>query len=154
MRRRYSQLSGIFVALLLLLNVSAVFAEWVHFGTVAEDNDIYIDHSRHERVENPRIWVMFDSKDPDEDGSKSVVQRYEADCAGNKVRNLEFSYFAGNMGGGRLIRKSQSASPWETPVPRSTLSGILDIMCDRVLNDRFARLERRWHLASAISPFH
>jgi hypothetical protein len=82
---------------------------------------------------------MFDSKDPDEDGSKSVVQKYEVNCEGNKVRTLEFSYFAGNMGAGRLIRKSQSAGPWESPVPRSTLSGILDIMCDRVFTDKYAQ---------------
>jgi hypothetical protein len=145
---RCPQLSGIFVALLLLLNAGAVFAKWVHFGSVAEDNDIYIDHLRHERVEKPRSWVMFDYKDPDEDGSKSVVLKYEADCTGNKVRTLEFSYYAENMGGGRLIRKSQSASPWEAPVSRSTLGGILDIMCDRVLADRFARLQRRWRLES------
>jgi hypothetical protein len=81
---------------------------------------------------------MFDSKDPDEDGSRSVVQKYEADCAGNKVRTLEFAYFAGNMGSGRLIRKGQSSGPWEAPVPRSTLSGILDIMCDRVFTDKYA----------------
>lgn len=139
MRCRCSQLTAPFLALSLSLNASAVFAEWVLFGTVAGDNDIYIDHSRHERAENPRIWVMFDSKDPDEDGSKSVVQKYEADCAGNKVRTLEFSYFAGNMGSGRLIRKSQSSGPWEAPVPRSTLSGIVDIMCDRVFSDKYAR---------------
>ena len=139
MRLRRSQLSAAFVAVALLLNASAAFAGWVHFGTVEEDNDIYIDHSRHERLDKPRIWVMFDSKDPDEDGSKSVVQKYEVNCEGNKVRTLEFSYFAGNMGAGRLIRKSQSAGPWESPVPRSTLSGILDIMCDRVFTDKYAQ---------------
>lgn len=139
MRSRCSQFTGLFLALTLSLNARAVFAEWVYFGTVAKDNDIYIDYSQHERGDNPRIWVMFDSKDPDEDGSKSVVQKYEADCAGNKVRTLEFSYFSGNMGGGRLIRKSQSSGPWEAPAPRSTLSGILDILCDRVFTDKYAQ---------------
>ena len=138
MRLRRSQLSAAFVAVALLLNASAAFAGWVHFGTVEEDNDIYIDHSRHERLDKPRIWVMFDSKDPDEDGSKSVVQKYEANCEGSKVRTLEFAYFADNMGGGRLIRKSQSAGPWESPVPRSTLSRIVDIMCDRVFDEKYA----------------
>ena len=87
------------VACLAISLPSFALAQWSHFGTVLKDNDIYLDHKRFERLEQPTLWVLFDSKDPDEDGSRSVTQHYQADCKSNQVRTLEFEYFEGHMSG-------------------------------------------------------
>jgi len=122
------------VACLAISLPSVALAQWSHFGTVLKDNDIYLDHKRFERLEQPTLWVLFDSKDPDEAGSRSVTQHYQADCKSNQVRTLEFEYFEGHMGKGRLIRRSSKASNWGTPVSMSILENLLDFMCDRYIN--------------------
>lgn len=113
-------------------------AAWSYFGTVLKENDIYLDYSRFERHELPTLWVLFDSKSPDEDGSRSVTQKYQADCKSDMVKTLEFEYFEGNMGTGRLIRRSSKPSNWEAPKPTSILANILEIMCDRYTSRRRA----------------
>jgi hypothetical protein len=126
------------VACLAISVPSVAPAQWSHFGTVLKDNDIYLDHERFERLEQPTLWVLFDSKTPDEDGSRSVTQHYQADCNSNQVRTLEFEYFEGHMGKGRLIRRSSKASNWETPDSMSILENLLDFMCDRYINRKKA----------------
>lgn len=115
-----------------------VVAAWSQFGTVLKENDIYLDYSRFERHELPTLWVLFDSKGPDEDGSRSVTQKYQADCKSGMVKTLEFQYFEGQMGTGRLIRRSLKPGDWEAPAPMSTLGKILDFMCDRYISRQIA----------------
>ena len=91
-----------------------------------------------EKTIKPTLWVLFDSKDPDEDDSRSVTQHYQADCNSNQVRTLEFKYFEGHMGKGRLIQRSSRASNWETTVSMSILENLLDFMCDRYINRKIA----------------
>jgi hypothetical protein len=51
------------VACLAISLPNVALAQWSYFGTVLEDNDIYLDHKRFERLERPTLWVLFDSKD-------------------------------------------------------------------------------------------
>ncbi len=129
---------GVVLLITTTLLSTPLAAAWSHFGTVLGENDIYLDHSRFERHKLPTMWVLFDSKSPDEYGSRSVTQKYQADCKSDMVKTLEFQYFEGHMGSGRLIRRSSKPSDWEAPVPMSTLHKILDFMCDRYISRQIA----------------
>ena len=103
---------------LLSLRVNAM---WMTV-TRTEVATVYMDSSAIERIgQRKRVWVVYDLREPDSSGQRSVKSYIEYDCAENTYRTISASSHAQPMGNGPAI-KALPVPGQPKPVTQDALS--------------------------------
>lgn len=83
---------------------------------------VYMDSAAIERIgQRKRVWVLYDLREPDSAGQRSVKSYIEYDCAEGTYRTLSASSHAQTMGNGPAL-KALPVPPQPKPVTQDALS--------------------------------
>jgi surface-adhesin protein E len=109
---------------LLVLSSGPVYAAWM----LTSGNDeaglkVYIDpDSIRRNGDLAKMWQLLDYKTVQTvagDSLLSMKRFSEYDCATKRTRMLGYTWFSGNMGGGKVVFSAPEVQQWEPVVPRS-----------------------------------
>jgi hypothetical protein len=107
------------IALLSIANVS--HAMWVTV-TQNEVATVYVDSASIVKMHhNKRVWVVYDLKDVDNSGQRSVKSYIDYDCAEGKYKTMSATSHANKMGNGPVIKSLPVPEGWR-PVSQDTMS--------------------------------
>jgi hypothetical protein len=109
--------------LLLVLSLLCASAQamWVTV-TRSEVATVYVDSAAIVKIgQIKRIWVVYDLREPDNTGQRSVKSYIEYDCAEGTYRTLSASSHAQPMGNGPAI-KALPVAGGPKPVTKDSLS--------------------------------
>ena len=107
------------LALLLIVNVS--HAMWVTV-TQNEVATVYVDSASIVKMHhNKRVWVVYDLKDVDNSGQRSVKSYIDYDCAEGKYKTMSATSHANKMGNGPVIKSLPVPEGWR-PVSQDSMS--------------------------------
>lgn len=107
------------VALLMGANVS--HAMWVTV-TQNEVATVYVDSASIVKMHhNKRVWVVYDLKDVDNSGQRSVKSYIDYDCAEGKYKTMSATSHANKMGNGPVIKSLPVPEGWR-PVSQDSMS--------------------------------
>ena len=118
------------LGLMLLVTATAASAEWTR--TVSGGNDElieYVDRATIRRNGNlVKMWDLMDYKTIQKGATgmfylSSKVQS-EYDCKEEKIRTLAFTWFAGQMGNGKVVYSGYDSSRW-VPIPPGSVGETL-----------------------------
>ena len=109
----------LFIGLLFLS--STVHAMWMTVMRT-ETATVYMDSSAIVKVgQHKRVWVVYDLREPDSSGQRSVKSYMEYDCAEGTYRTLAASSHAQPMGNGPAL-KALPVPAQPKPVTQDALS--------------------------------
>jgi hypothetical protein len=95
---------------------------------------IYIDMGAiRKSPDGRRAAFMMDRAKPDSDGVSSMVDVYEFDCAGKRVRSVQSTDFKGAMGTGAIVSYSRKPLEWDDVLPGTRLDVSLKSVCKALL---------------------
>lgn len=122
----------ILVALLFATPLISFAQNWVKVSSSDLDN-IYIDTISLKKIgNNRRVWVLSDYKKRDKGGDSSNKVLSEFDCAEDRVKNLDYTMFKGNMGNGTVTDHISSPnSAWQYVSPGSVDDFLLKFVCKK-----------------------
>lgn len=104
-----------------LLCCASAQAMWVTV-TRNEAATVYVDSAAIVKIGSiKRIWVVYDLKDPDNTGQRSVKSYLEYDCAANTYKTLSASSHAQPMGNGPAI-KALPVAGQAKPITQDSMS--------------------------------
>ncbi len=107
------------IALLSIANVS--HAMWVTV-TQNEVATVYVDSASIVKMHhNKRVWVVYDLKDVDNSGQRSVKSYIDYDCAEGKYKTMSATSHANKMGNGPVIKSLPVPEGWR-PVSQDSMS--------------------------------
>ena len=107
------------IALLSIANVS--HAMWVTV-TQNEVATVYVDSASIVKMHhNKRVWVVYDLKDVDNSGQRSVKSYIDYDCAEGKYKTMSATSHANNLGSGPVIKSLPGPEGWR-PVSQDSMS--------------------------------
>ena len=107
------------IALLSIANVS--HAMWVTV-TQHEVATVYVDSASIVKMQhNKRVWVVYDLKDVDNSGQRSVKSYIDYDCAEGKYKTMSATSHANKMGNGPVIKSLPVPEGWR-PVSQDAMS--------------------------------
>jgi hypothetical protein len=107
------------IALLSIANVS--HAMWVTV-TQNEVATVYVDSASIVKMHhNKRVWVVYDLKDVDNSGQRSVKSYIDYDCAEGKYKTMSATSHANKMGSGPVIKSLPVPEGWR-PVSQDSMS--------------------------------
>lgn len=107
------------IALLSIANVS--HAMWVTV-TQNEVATVYVDSASIVKIHhNKRVWVVYDLKDVDNSGQRSVKSYIDYDCAEGKYKTMSATSHANKMGNGPVIKSLPVPEGWR-PVSQDSMS--------------------------------
>jgi len=123
-----------FVFILLLLISTDGWAEWTRVGG---DDEIatYADLGTKRRRGNMvKMWVLFNYKtaqqaDAGMPSYLSMIAQNEYDCDEERYRNLYFSMYSENMGGGRVVASNSEPTNWTPISPTFVISRLWKTAC-------------------------
>jgi hypothetical protein len=124
--------------LLLMLVSPPAWAGWVEVGRAGggetTERSIYLDPATiRKTAEGRRAWRLYSFVEPQPDLGDAVYQSTKAlveyDCAGERTRDLQFSWHSGQMGTGRTVKLDDSPSNWSVVSPRSVAEALLKAVC-------------------------
>lgn len=118
---------------LLLATSNSAMANWVSIG----ENDsfvMYVDNATIRKSGNiAKMWHMQDFKVvQDASGAKflSLKMQGEYDCQAEKSRHLAFTFFSGNMGGGKVVFRNGNVKEERQPIePDSVNEDLWNVAC-------------------------
>lgn len=122
----------ILAALVSAIPLISFAQNWVKVTTSELDN-VYIDTiSLKKNGNNRRVWVLSDYKKKDKHGDLSNKVLSEFDCVEDRVKNLDYTMFNGNMGNGTVTTHIPSAnSSWQFVSPGSVDDALLKFVCKK-----------------------
>ena len=107
--------------LALLMSASVSHAMWVTV-TQNEVATVYVDSASIVKMQhNKRVWVVYDLKEVDNSGQRSVKSYIEYNCAENTYRTISASSHAQPMGNGPAL-KALPVPGQPKPVTQDALS--------------------------------
>jgi len=107
------------IALLSIGHVS--HAMWVTV-TQNEVATVYVDSASIVKMHhNKRVWVVYDLKDVDNSGQRSVKSYIDYDCAEGKYKTMSATSHANKMGNGPVIKSLPVPEGWR-PVSQDSMS--------------------------------
>ena len=107
------------IALLSIANVS--HAMWVTV-TQNEVATVYVDSASIVKMHhNKRVWVVYDLKDVDNSGQRSVKSYIDYDCAEGKYKTMSATSHANKMGNGPVVKSLPVPEGWR-PVSQDSMS--------------------------------
>ena len=107
------------IALLSIANVS--HAMWVTV-TQNEVATVYVDSASIVKMHhNKRVWVVYELKDVDNSGQRSVKSYIDYDCAEGKYKTMSATSHANKMGNGPVIKSLPVPEGWR-PVSQDSMS--------------------------------
>jgi hypothetical protein len=129
------------VATCLVLSSGPSYGEW-ELITVSEAYraKVYVDYSTIRHKDNlVTMWELFDYETAQ---STRIGKTYfshqtqrEYDCAEERTRILEVTWFSGHMGSSKVVESLEITPDW-TPVARASIAEGLWIVACRVLIDQ------------------
>lgn len=122
--------------LLLLLTVlsGGAAAEWVAIAKL-EEGRLYVDPATIRKDGNTAtIGTLFDLNKPfineaNDKPQSSQKSRTEYDCKGKRWRMLEYAWFSGNMGNGRMVEQFSDTYKFVPIAPDSAAEILWKIAC-------------------------
>jgi hypothetical protein len=121
---------------LLILGSGAAYAGWVlTSGDDGAGLTVYVDPDSIRRNGNlAKMWQLYDYKSVQTVAGDSLlsIKRYnEFDCAEERTRMRAYTWFAGNMGTGKVVYSTTDEQQWEPVVPRSINHTLLKAACKK-----------------------
>ena len=121
---------------LLILGSGAAYAGWVlTSGDDGAGLTVYVDPDSIRRNGNlAKMWQLYDYKSVQTVAGDSLlsIKRYnEFDCAEERTRMRAYTWFAGNMGTGKVVYSTTDEQQWEPVVPRSINHTLLKVACSK-----------------------
>ncbi|HSV70890.1 MAG TPA: surface-adhesin E family protein [Methylibium sp.] len=120
--------------LALLLVAAPAAAEWTELG----GNDtvtFYADTATLATAGGiASMWTLVSSKTPRSNGEvkfSSIRTRFEFDCAGQRIRELESRFHAGEMGEGAVVGGHAEAGAWEPLAEGSVKHEVAQLACKK-----------------------
>ena len=121
---------------LLTLSSGAAYAGWVL--TSGDDEaglTVYVDPDSIRRKGNlVKMWQLYDYKTVQTVAGDSLlsIKRYnEFDCTEARTRMRAYTWFAGNMGTGKVVYSTTDEQQWEPVAPRSINHTLLKVACGK-----------------------
>ena len=113
----------------LVLSSSPVYAEWVAVSSNAQTGmSVYVDPvTSHRKGNLIKLWHLLDFETIETVAGDSYLSSktlYEYDCAGERMRQLGFTWFSGNMGNGKAVASNSHEGKW-TPVGPGKVAQVL-----------------------------
>ena len=123
------------ITLLLAVLSTSAMAEWLNL-TPSGDRAHYINMATIRKQGNiVKIWEMLDYKSPQKgpDGAPflSIKTLVAYDCVNVTIAFPDFTYFSGNMGGGKRISNSQYSGGWRDIDPDSMMIVVWRQLCNK-----------------------
>jgi hypothetical protein len=81
-----------------------------------------------------QMWQLYDYKTVQTVAGDSLlsIKRYnEFDCTEERTRMRAYTWFAGNMGTGKVVYSTTDEQQWEPVVPRSINHTLLKVACSK-----------------------
>lgn len=121
--------------LILALFCSSASAEWENIGQ-SDNETAYVDSAgiRKDRYDIARMWALFDLKQARPFGDltyQSMKIEREYSCRSRKSRIIAKAAYAGQMGQGDLIYKSNVRDKWVVVEPDSAEEALWNIACKK-----------------------
>ena len=117
------------LTLLLLLAPPPALAEWTRMDGNATTT-IYTDMGAiRKSTDGRQAPFMMDRSTPDSEGVRSMIDIYEFDCAGKRVRLVQSTDFKGAMGTGAIVSANRTPLEWSAVLPGTRLDVSLKSVC-------------------------
>ena len=117
------------LTVLLLLEPLPALAEWTRMDGNASST-IYIDMGAiRKTAEGRQASFMMDRSTPDSEGVRSMIDVYEFDCAGKRVRSVQSTDFKGAMGTGAIVSANRTPLDWNEVLPGTRLEASMKSVC-------------------------
>ncbi len=111
----------VFASAALLACSGLAQAMWVTV-TQNEVATVYVDSASIVKMHhNKRVWVVYDLKDSDNSGQRSVKSYIDYDCAEGKYKTMSATSHANKMGNGPVIKSLPVPEGWR-PVSQDSMS--------------------------------
>lgn len=127
-------LKHLFALTLLALLAGPAAAEWTEVGG-NDDITFYADTATLTHVgATSTMWTLVGSKVERSHGGvkfSSIKTRFEFDCAGQRVRELETSFHSGTLADGAMVGGYAETGRWETLVEGTVKEGLAQIACQK-----------------------
>ena len=122
----------ILVALLSATPLISFAQNWVFVTGNSNAADFYVDADSIKKIgANRRVWVLQDLKKRTVNGSLSAKLLREIDCNEEKIRSLQFTFYAENMLKGEMMNTVTRTGEWEFVSPDSMNKDVLDAVCKK-----------------------
>ncbi len=122
------------VSLALLLSAAPALAEWTELGG-SEQVTFYADPATLASAEGTAsMWTLVNLKRPRRNGEvsfSSIRARFEFDCPGQRVRELESHFHAGEMAAGAEVAGSTEAGVWEALTEGTVKHEVARLACKK-----------------------
>jgi hypothetical protein len=121
--------------MLLMLSSGPAFAEWVEVGGSEGKRGytVYVDPDTVRRNGNlVKMWILYDFKNIQTIAGASILSskaQTQYDCAGERSRELAFTWFSGNMGNGGVVLSDSDEQKWEPVYPDSIGQTLWKVAC-------------------------
>lgn len=108
-------------SLVLFACLPVAHGMWVTV-TQNEVATVYVDSASIVKMQhNKRVWVVYDLKDVDNSGQRSVKSYIDYDCAEGKYKTMSATSHANKMGNGPVIKSLPVPEGWR-PVSQDSMS--------------------------------
>jgi hypothetical protein len=112
---------NILASFVLFACAPAAHSMWVTV-TQNEVATVYVDSASIVKMQhNKRVWVVYDLKDVDNSGQRSVKSYIDYDCAEGKYKTMSATSHANKMGNGPVIKSLPVPEGWR-PVSQDSMS--------------------------------
>ena len=124
------------MGLMLLVTAGAAMGEWT-FAANSEKVVLYVDRATIRRNGNlVKMWDLADLKTvqtgPGGESFLSLKTQEEYDCKEERSRQLAFTWFSGQLGGGKVVYSNDNVKDEWSPIsPRSTRQTQWKIACGK-----------------------
>ena len=123
------------MGLMLVMTATAASAEWTQSG----ESDIYIQYVDVATIRSNgnlvKMWDLKDHKTVEKSAGFSYLSdkaQQEYDCKEEKKRVLAFTWFAGKMGGGKVVYSDNDPGKWNPIYPGSNGEILWKIACGKL----------------------
>ena len=132
-------MTRLLLIILLFLNSAPAYAEWVK---VSEDDEaeknvynVYVDPATIRRNSNlVKMRQFYDYKTVQTVGGirfLTAEEQWEFDCAEERMRQLAYTWFSGNMGSGNAVHSSANEGKLESVTPDSVGQALWIVACGK-----------------------
>jgi hypothetical protein len=121
---------------LLVLSSGPAYAEWVSSSANNQSGrTVYTDPDTVRlKGDVVTMWSLNDYKTKQRMGNTSYLSykvQTEYDCAEERIRKLESTFFSGNMGSGVVVYSITKEGKWQQVEPGSLGQSEWDVACDK-----------------------
>jgi len=118
---------------LLVMNSGPAFAEWMWIDKGKPGMTIYVNPDTiHHKEHLVTMWELFDFETAEyvaDTSHLSFKMHSEYDCSGGLKRELGTTFFSGNMGHGKVVRRYSTKYKWEPIVQGSVNEDLWKFAC-------------------------